>query len=106
MTKLELERQKNLKLKNEIEELNLYVNKCKEEYSKKIEEQKKYYNELLNKKEDSEYQLWKSLNEKFLNKFIEETIKKRLHIKIEKTNSYTTTTLLQYNDDVFSSDFI
>lgn len=47
MTKLELERQKKFKLKNEIEELKLYSNNCQKEYSKKIEEQKKYYYNVI-----------------------------------------------------------
>lgn len=48
---MRIRKAKKFKLKNEIEELKLYINNRQKEYSKKIEEQKKilqrYYNIIM-----------------------------------------------------------
>ena len=50
---MRIRKAKKFKLKNEIEELKLYINNRQKEYSKKIEEQKKkillqcYYNIII-----------------------------------------------------------
>lgn len=94
-------------LKSKLEELvsqqQEKINVLKEEKRKLIEDHKNEIDKLLKNKDDSEYELWKNLNDKYLKRYIHEYIKDNLSIKTNCEYGYYNVQLL-LNDECISTD--
>lgn len=93
---------KKIDLENKVNELTEYISKQSENHKKEIVELTNKYKAFIEEKEEAEYKAWKETNGKFLERFIEETIKKNLELKLTPSYGGNVEAQLTYNNRGFN----